>query len=208
MTSWSFGGRDRSGATLEAVIDDPFATLGLDRTATVAELRAARRRLARELHPDHGGDSLQMQQVNAAFDAALAELSAPRPAVPPRRPARQRAEPRAPGRRPARSRGPTAEWEAAAFVIELPVPEAFEALLVVTSWIGELASDDPPRSLEVLLAEPEPCWCRLELLPEGRSTSVGIMVAAAADAPQPPLVDVRDTWIAHLNQLAQWEALG
>lgn len=100
-----------------------------------------------------------------------------------------------------------AEWEPAAFVIELPVPEAFEALLVVTTWIGELAGDDPPRSMEVLLAEPSPCWCRLELLPEGRSTSVGIMIAAAADVPRPAMVDVRDTWIAHLNQLAHWESL-
>jgi hypothetical protein len=192
------------------VIDDPFATLGLDRTATIAQLRAARRRLARELHPDHGGDSLRMQEVNAAFDAALAELTAPRrspPTVPaPRRRARQRpaAQPAPP---PPRSRGSMAEWEPAAFTIELPVPEAFEALLVVTSWIGEVASDEPPRALEVLLAEPSPCWCRLELLPEGRSTSVGIMVAGADGVPRPNLVDVRDTWIAHLNQLAHWESL-
>ena len=192
------------------MIDDPFATLGLDRTATVAELRAARRRLARQLHPDHGGDSMRMQQVNAAFDAALAELTAPpraAPAAPRGRERRRTAERPAP--RPApRSRGPMGEWEPAAFVIELPVPEAFEALLVVTSWIGELASDDPPRAMEVLLAEPSPCWCRLELLPEGRSTSVGIMVAGAEDVPRPSLIDVRDTWIAHLNQLAHWESLG
>jgi hypothetical protein len=192
------------------VIDDPFATLGLDRTATVGELRAARRRLARELHPDHGGDALRMQQVNAAFDAALAELTTPprpRPAPAPRRRERQRRA--APSSAPptARSRGPMAEWEPAAFVIELSVPEAFEALLVVTSWIGEVASDDPPRALEVLLAEPSPCWCRLELLPEGRSTSVGIMVAGAEGVPRPSLVDVRDIWIAHLNQLAHWESL-
>jgi hypothetical protein len=92
-------------------------------------------------------------------------------------------------------------------MIELPVPEAFEALLVVSSWIGEVANDEPPRALEVLLAEPSPCWCRLELLPEGRSTSVGIMVAGAEGVPRPSLVDVRDTWIAHLNQLAHWESL-
>jgi hypothetical protein len=191
------------------VIDDPFATLGLDRTATIAQLRAARRRLARELHPDHGGDALQMQQVNAAFDAALAELTAPRQPAPAVRAPRRRASPR-PAPRPApppRSRGSRAEWEPSAFMIELPVPDAFEALLVVTSWIGEVASDDPPHSLEVLLAEPSPCWCRLELLPEGTSTSVGIMVAGAEDSPRPDLLDVRDTWIAHLNQLARWESL-
>jgi hypothetical protein len=191
------------------VIDDPFATLGLDRTATVGQLRAARRRLARQLHPDHGGDAARMQQVNAAFDAALAELTAtPQPATAPDAP-RGRRRPR-PAERPRpgpRTRSTLAEWEPAAFMIELPVPEAFEALLVVTSWIGELASDDPPRAMEVLLAEPSPCWCRLELLPEGASTSVGIMVAGAEGVPRPSLIDVRDTWIAHLNQLAHWEAL-
>jgi len=98
------------------------------------------------------------------------------------------------------------EWEAAAFVIELLVPDAFDVLLVVTSWIGELASDEPPDALDVLLSEPAPCWCRLELLPEGRSTSVSMLVAPAADEPAPPLIEVRDTWIAHINQLARWEA--
>lgn len=188
--------------------EDPFALLGLDRSASVDELRAARRRLARELHPDHGGDAARMQQVNAAFDAALAELQAPpaRPRV--RRPPTSAAG--APPRRGPRPRphGATmAEWEPASFMIELPVPEAFEALVVVTTWIGELASDDPPRSMEVLLHEPSPCWCRLELLPEGARTSVGIMVAGAEGSPRPALVDVRDTWIAHLNQLAYWESL-
>ena len=189
--------------------EDPFATLGLDRSATIGDLRAARRRLARQFHPDHGGDSVQMQQVNAAFDAALAELTAPRrPAPEPVRHPRQRQRsPERPAPATPRSRGQMAEWEPAAFVIELPVPEAFEALLVVTSWIGEVASDEPPRALEVLLAEPSPCWCRLELLPEGTSTSVGIMVAGAEGVPRPSMVDVRDTWIAHLNQLAHWESL-
>lgn len=192
------------------MIDDPFATLGLDRSATVGDLRAARRRLARELHPDRGGDPLRMQLVNAAFDAALAELTAatrPAPSAPVRGRERRRPAERTTPRPAPRTAGAMAEWEPAAFVIELPVPEAFEALLVVTTWIGELAGDDPPRSMEVLLAEPSPCWCRLELLPEGRSTSVGIMIAAAADVPRPAMVDVRDTWIAHLNQLAHWESL-
>jgi hypothetical protein len=55
------------------------------------------------------------------------------------------------------------------------------------------------------LSEPAPCWCRLELLPEGRSTSVGILVAGADGEPAPTVVEVRDTWVAHLNQLAHWE---
>jgi hypothetical protein len=33
------------------------------------------------------------------------------------------------------------------------------------------------------------------------------MVAGAEGVPRPSLVDVRDIWIAHLNQLAHWESL-
>ena len=192
--------------------EDPFVELGLDRTATAEDLRAARRRLALELHPDLGGDGTRMQRINVAFDRAMTEVGSPADATPTR--TATAPEPSAPGGTPhtasrfgsAERRSVRGEWEAAAFVVELSVPEAFDALLVVTSWIGELASDEPPDALDVLLAEPSPCWCRLELLPEGRATSVSMLVAAAADEPAPPLVEVRDTWIAHLNQLARWEA--
>jgi hypothetical protein len=33
------------------------------------------------------------------------------------------------------------------------------------------------------------------------------MVAAAEGVPRPGLVEVRDTWIAQINQLARWESL-
>ncbi len=192
--------------------DDPFAELGLDRNASVSDLRAARRRLAQQVHPDRGGDAVRMQRVNVAFDRAMAEVGVEREVESPLDPGA--ADGSAPAGTPhtaarfggGQRRSVRGEWEAAAFVIELPVPDAFDALLVVTSWIGELASDEPPDALDVLLAEPAPCWCRLELLPEGRATSVSMLVAPAADEPSPPLIEVRDTWIAHLNQLARWEA--
>ncbi|MEZ5216771.1 MAG: hypothetical protein R2715_09340 [Ilumatobacteraceae bacterium] len=47
----------------------------------------------------------------------------------------------------------------------LPV-EAYEALLVVATWIGEVLVDEPPYLLDVHLHEPRPCWCRLELVPD------------------------------------------
>ena len=59
--------------------DDPFAVLGLDRSADLAAVRAARRRMAFDLHPDRGGDPVRMQQVNAAFDACVAHLTGRRP---------------------------------------------------------------------------------------------------------------------------------
>ncbi len=45
--------------------------LGLDEGADTDEILTARRRLARELHPDRGGDLDQMQLVNWAADTLL-----------------------------------------------------------------------------------------------------------------------------------------
>ncbi|MEZ5216770.1 MAG: hypothetical protein R2715_09335 [Ilumatobacteraceae bacterium] len=58
---------------------DPFVELGLTRSASIAEVRAARRRLARDAHPDVGGDPDRMQRINAAFDAAVGHLTGRRP---------------------------------------------------------------------------------------------------------------------------------
>ncbi len=82
---------------------------------------------------------------------------------------------------------------------ELPVA-AFEALLIVTSWIGEVLVDDPPYVLEVHLHEPGECWCRLDLVPDAGASTVSLTVAAVGDDPAPLLDDVRDTWVHHLNQ--------
>ena len=53
----------------------PYETLGLDRTATDDDVRAARRRLAAEVHPDRHGSCDEanrlMREVNAAADELL-----------------------------------------------------------------------------------------------------------------------------------------
>jgi hypothetical protein len=177
--------------------EDPFAVLGLPREATLADVRAARRRLAKELHPDHGGDEARMREVNAAFEAAVAHLTGRRPL--PRRPAEPRPPAPAPGR-----------WQQdlPSFVVEALPVEAFEALLVVTSWIGEVLVDDPPYVLEVHLHDPAPCWCRLDLVPDAGATTVSLVVAAVGDDPAPAVEDVRDTWVAGLNQLVRWDPNG
>ncbi|TME35156.1 MAG: hypothetical protein E6I62_01180 [Chloroflexi bacterium] len=49
---------------------DPYATLGVARYATAAQIARAYHRLAKELHPDHGGEATgeRMRQVNAAWE--------------------------------------------------------------------------------------------------------------------------------------------
>ena len=88
------------------------------------------------------------------------------------------------------------------FVIEALPAEAFEALLVVASWIGEVLVDEPPYLLDVHLYEPGECWCRLELLPEAVASTV-MLTVAGLEGVAPPVEDVRDLWVANLNALGR-----
>ena len=159
---------------------DPFAVLGLSPGATPEEARDARRRLAAEFHPDHGGDAAKMGEINVAFDAVIGLLA-------------ERPQP------PVRYRG--VQHDAPSFTIDTLPVEAFEALLVVTSWMGELLVDDPPYLLEVHLVDPGPCWCRLDLVPDAGGSTVTLTVASLGDDPAPDVETVRDAWVANLNLL-------
>lgn len=188
---------------------DPFAVLGLDRSASLAEVRAARRRLAFDVHPDRGGDETRMRAVNVAFEAAVAHLTgrrllptagAPRPApAPDRGPRAPRRGSGAPDRlRESRRR---VQRDLPSFVVEALPVEAYEALLVVASWMGEVLVDEPPYLLEVHLFDPSPCWCRLDLVPDAGGSTVSLTVAGDGAAEPPSVEDVRDAWVVNLNRL-------
>lgn len=191
--------------------DDPFALLGVDLTASTAELAAARRRLARSLHPDAGGDAAAMQRLNAAYELAVAVVRAVEQAPPPPEavaepvpepaPAPSESRRRTGFGRPARGR---VDRDAPSFTIEALPAEAFEALLVVVAWSGELLVDDPPYVLEVYLHDPEPCWCRIDLLPEAGGSTVNLTVVSPDEGRAAPDVElVRDHLIALLGQLGE-----
>lgn len=177
----------------------PFEVLGVPYMADAATLSAARRRLAQQLHPDRGGDAAAMQAVNVAYDEALRLLAEP-PEPPPAEPASEEPAPepqrRTPPRRPTRG----VQHDNPSFTVDVLPAEAFEALLIVTSWIGELLVDDPPYVLEVFLHEPEPCWCRLDLVPDAGATTISLTVAGLDGEPAPDIDQVRDTWVAALNE--------
>ena len=184
-------------------MDDPFAVLGLPPTATLDDVRAARRRLAKSVHPDHGGDEAHMQEINRAFDLAVkAILRPPAAATAPATPATAPSGPtRAP--RPGSRIGRRIEQDSPSFSIDLLPAEAFEALLVVVSWIGDVLVDDPPYLLDALLREPQDCWCRIELLPEAGASMVSLTVAGLEGEDAPPVDDVRDLLVTLLNQLGE-----
>jgi len=49
-------------------MQDHYATLGVSRTATAAEIKQAFRKLASQHHPDKGGDTQKFQTIQAAYD--------------------------------------------------------------------------------------------------------------------------------------------
>lgn len=179
---------------------DPFALLGVSPAAGEDELRAARRRLAKDLHPDRaGGDADRMRELNVAFEAALAVVQATGPigvVVTPEPPPPEDAAPR--------RRGVHHAHDVASFTIEALPAEAFEALLVAATWLGETLDDDPPYRLDVDLSEPFDCWCRLELVPDAGASTVSLTLASRdGRQPVPDLDRVRDTWVMTLNTLGR-----
>jgi len=168
---------------------DPLAALGLEPGASVADIQAARRRLARVHHPDRGGDPAQMRTINEAADAALSAIGATGRADPV---ARDR-----PRRSPDGAAGITRDVPS--FTVEALPVETFEAMLVVAAWLGEVLDDDPPYRLDTYLHEPFDCWCRLEVVPDAGASTVSLAVAGLDGAPAPDVLAVRDAWVANLN---------
>ncbi len=148
-----------------------------------------------------------MRALNAAFDSVVGHLTGRRPITydtsPITAPDEDAARP--PSAKPARGssgrpRPGRVQHDVPSFVIDALPAEAFEALLIVTTWIGEVLVDDPPYVLEVHLYEPAECWCRLDLVPDAGASAVSLTVAGIGEVPPPLLDDVRDVWVYQLNQ--------
>jgi hypothetical protein len=190
-----------AGVNAELMDDDPFDMLGIDRTSTADDVHRARRRLAKRLHPDHGGDSAGMQAINAAADAALSELNCPPSPAP---------DPLlddVPDRdRPNSERRRRVATDSPSFTVEALPVDTFDALVIVANWMGEVLVDDPPYMLESHLLDPFECWCRLDIVPDAGASTVSITVATYDDRSLPDLDAVRDAWVANLNRL-DWDHL-
>ncbi len=185
---------------------DPFSRLGLRVGASADEVRQARRNLARQLHPDAGGDAAAMQAVNVAAAEALRII-----AIEPHRDAPVNASVDVPVDTHVDTHFGRNGWvpttrDVPSFTIEALPAEAFEALLVATGELGEVEDDDPPYVLRTLLGPPLACWCQLDVVPDAGTSTVNVSIAPVDGQPLPQLVEVRNAWIVALNGL-DWSAL-
>ena len=53
---------------------DPYSTLGVSKGATDAEIKSAYRKLAKQYHPDAGGDQSRFSNINNAYDLSLIHI--------------------------------------------------------------------------------------------------------------------------------------
>jgi len=181
---------------------DPFELLGLEPDASAVDVRRARRELAKSAHPDRGGRHADMQALNDAAAAALALVA--------ERSSSTSSDSRTSPVDHLRITEPAVRrigrWighDGSSFVVHCLPVEAFEALLVVATWLGEIIDDDPPYRLDLLLTEPGECFCRLDLVPDAGASTVSISLAHVDGAPWPPptVDEVRDALVAGLNAL-------
>lgn len=181
-----------------AVTDQAFSELGLSPDADAVEIRNARRRLAREHHPDLGGDPARMTAINEAAATALRSLYAPRPVSSDE------------VRRDRSAAKLIDDWngvtqDVASFTVEALPVETFEGLLISAAVMGEIVDDDPPYRLETCLSDPVRCWCRLEVVPDAGSSTVSLTIGPMGtqdtSTDLPNIEQVRDIWVDTLNQI-------
>jgi hypothetical protein len=170
-------------------LNQAYRALGLEPGAPWDDVRAAHRRLAKELHPDVvGGDARAMASVNIAFATLVANrdlLTAPPPPPPVETTPRTRTDD-----------------DPVTFSVNVLPVEAFEAVLIATSFLGDPWVIDEPYELSALLDPPIACRCLLSLAPEAGSTMVTVRVAPRGRGDEPPSADeVADAIIAELVSL-------
>lgn len=133
----------------------PYDVLGVPVGATRADIKAARRRLALALHPDHGGDEVAMCEVNAAYAELLA--------APPRAPMENAPEPA------------VAPANQASFAMDVRPEHAYRFVAVAAAQLGDVWTVDDPYEIEVLLYEPNGSGLTIELEPTAGGTTVTLI---------------------------------
>ena len=175
-------------------LPDPWAVLGVAPGSPLTEARAARRKLAKELHPDLQTDRSPAERAERAarmamVNRALAEIE-------------QRGEKGGPVAPPSPVMPDSPTGDDSFSVGYLPA-EAFEMLFLAAYGLGDILAVDEPYVLELYLLEPAPCFCLVTLFPEAGGSLVTVDITPASDSvAAPPAAAVIDVLVAELERLA------
>lgn len=152
--------------------------LRLDRGFDASDVAMARRRALKRHHPDHGGSRELLERVDQAVGIVLSSTT--------------------PMEQPPRRTGRMVQ-DCPSFTIDVLPVEAFEMLLLAAAALdADVADEEPPYVLEVLLRSPVAAWCRCEVVPEAG----GSIVTLTSDIGNHESLDhLRDLWIDAINEL-------
>ena len=164
---------------------DPRSVLGVAPDASWDDIRSAYRRLAKQLHPDTGGDPRRMAEVNRAFQLLSDASAAPEPLPEPE---------------PEPSPVATAVDELSFSIEQLPV-DAFQSVLIVASFLGDPWVIDEPYQLMARLDPPLSCRCLIDIAPEAGGSLVTLTLHPLPRFPFPDPQAVRDAFITELEAL-------
>ncbi|KGA10411.1 MAG: hypothetical protein GM46_5315 [actinobacterium acAcidi] len=169
------------------MVDESFyQLLGVTRSSTVSEIVAARRVLAREFHPDRGGDPQHMALINLAFDTIMASRAEPLIVL------------SQVNETPICAPDPSSRFvvDRPSFTIDALPAVAYEVVLLAARVLGDVSSDEPPYLLEVQLEDPPLTWCQLEIVPDAGSSTVSFIVDREVNT-----LAIRDLWVRTINEI-------
>ncbi len=164
--------------------------LELELGASKDDIRRARRRLARAAHPDVGGTDQDMALINEAYLVLVSEAVDAEDRLGDHVGDRH-------GERDVREDFLARDVDRPSFVIDCLPVEAFDFLIMAARVLGDVADEDPPYLLDVLLEDPPMTWCRLEIVPDAGGSTVSILSDGRLTAGE-----LCELWVRTINEIS------
>lgn len=181
-------------------MQNPFAVLGIDATASLEEVRDAWRRAAKRCHPDAGGSAEKMVTLNLA----LAQIVAIRKKEQLNLDVALSSGSDRDTQRVMRSH--RQHHDISSFTIDVLPVDSFEYMLLAAEILGTIIDQECPYLVEFTLhnsglPNSQHAWCRCELMPEAGGTTVHLTIGGVDAQKSLTIEAVRDELIYCVNGL-------
>lgn len=182
--------------------ESPFDVLGVSPHVTAQQLHLAWRTLAKQHHPDVGGDNTQMTRINNALQEALLLVDVDEVS--------QSTSCDSGARGPIRpnhtDRSRRVQHDVSSFTFSVLPVESFELLEIVAATAGAIVEAECPYMIEFTMENlgekyTASHWCRCEMVPEAGGTMVHLTVGGPHGCAPADIEAVRDELIRSINSL-------